>query len=68
MITFAIFIGFTLKFVWPPLRKALEELREKIAEGLASADRASRELEVDKRQSEEILLEAKDKATEIVEN
>ncbi|MEY8835822.1 F0F1 ATP synthase subunit B [Francisella philomiragia] len=68
MITFAIFVGFTMKFVWPPLRKALDERREKIAEGLASADRASRELEVAKRQSAEILREAKAKATEIVEN
>lgn len=68
MITFAIFVGFTMRFVWPPLRKALDERREKIAEGLASADRASRELEVAKRQSAEILREAKAKATEIVEN
>ncbi|MBD5784409.1 F0F1 ATP synthase subunit B family protein, partial [Francisella tularensis] len=42
--TFAIFIGLTMMYVWPPLRKALEERREKIAEGLASAYRASREL------------------------
>ncbi|AJC48286.1 F0F1 ATP synthase subunit B [Allofrancisella guangzhouensis] len=68
MITFAIFVVFTMKFVWPPLRTALEERREKIANGLASADRASRELEVAKRQSAEILREAKAKATEIVEN
>ncbi|MCL4114968.1 UNVERIFIED_CONTAM: hypothetical protein GTU68_062003 [Idotea baltica] len=68
MITFAIFVVFTMKFVWPPLRKALDERREKIADGLASADRASRELEVAKRQSAEVLNEAKAKATEIVES
>ena len=67
MITFAIFVVFTMKFVWPPLRKVLDERREKIAHGLASADRASRELEVAKRQSAEILREAKSKATEIVD-
>ena len=67
MITFAIFVVFTMKFVWPPLRKALDERREKIADGLASADRASRELEVAKRQSAEVMREAKTKATEIVE-
>jgi len=67
MITFAIFVVFTMKFVWPPLRKALDERREKIANGLASADRASHELEVAKRQSAEVLREAKAKATEIVE-
>ena len=67
MITFAIFVVFTMKFVWPPLRKALDERREKIADGLASAERASRDLEVAKRQSAEVLREAKVKATEIVE-
>ena len=67
MITFAIFIVFTMKFVWPPLRNALDERREKIADGLASADRASRELEVAKRQSAEFLREAKAKATEIID-
>lgn len=30
MITFAIFVGFTMKFVWPPLRKALDERRERL--------------------------------------
>ncbi len=67
IITFTIFVVFTMKFVWPPLRKALEERREKIADGLASADRASRELEVAKRQSAEVLREAKAKATEIID-
>lgn len=67
MITFSIFVVFTMKLVWPPLQKALNERREKIADGLASADRASRELEVAKRQSAEVLREAKAKATEIVD-
>ena len=68
MITFAIFVGFTMKFVWPPLRNAMEERRHKIAEGLASADRAARELELAKRQSSEILREAREKSATIVEN
>ncbi|MDE4965979.1 F0F1 ATP synthase subunit B family protein, partial [Francisella tularensis] len=67
MLTFVFFIVFSMNFVWPTLRKALEERREKISEGLASADRASRELEDAKRQSSEILREAKAKSTEIVE-
>ena len=67
MITFAIFVGFTMKFVWPPLRKSLDERREKIAEGLASADRAARELELAKRQSADVMREAREKAAEIVD-
>ena len=68
MITFAIFVVFTMKFVWPPLRKSLDERKEKISDGLASADRASRELEVAKRQSAEVIMEAKSKATEVIES
>lgn len=68
MITFAIFVVFTMKFVWPPLRKSLDERREKISDGLASADRSARELEAAKRQSAEVMREAKSKATEVIDN
>ena len=37
MITFALFIWFTMKFVWPVLTQAMEERRQKIADGLAAA-------------------------------
>ena len=33
MITFAILIWFTVKFIWPPLMSAIEERQQKIAEG-----------------------------------
>ena len=45
MITFAIFVWFTMRFVWPPLMKAMTERREKIAAGLAAAERSKRDLE-----------------------
>ena len=35
---------FTMKFVWPPIMKALDERRQKIADGLAAADKAKTEL------------------------
>ncbi len=44
MIVFLIFIGFTMKFVIPPLRTALDERAAKIADGLAAADKAKSEL------------------------
>ena len=44
MIVFLILVGFTMKFVWPPIAKALDERAEKIAEGLAAADKAKSEL------------------------
>ena len=44
MIVFLILVGFTMKFVWPPITAALDERAKKIAEGLAAADKAKSEL------------------------
>jgi F-type H+-transporting ATPase subunit b len=44
MIVFLILIGFTMKFVWPPLASALDERAKKIADGLAAADKARADL------------------------
>ena len=43
-VVFAILVWFTMKFVWPPITKALDERALKIADGLAAADRAKSEL------------------------
>jgi F-type H+-transporting ATPase subunit b len=43
-IVFAVLVWFTMKFVWPPITKALDERAQKIAEGLAAADKAKAEL------------------------
>jgi F-type H+-transporting ATPase subunit b len=46
---------FTMKFVWPPIAKALDERAAKIAEGLAASDRAKAELSAaNKRVDEEL--------------
>jgi F-type H+-transporting ATPase subunit b len=37
-------VMFTMKFVWPPIAKALDERAQKIADGLAAADKAKSEL------------------------
>ncbi len=44
MIVFLILVGFTMKFVWPPIASALDERAAKIADGLAAADKAKSEL------------------------
>jgi len=67
MITFAIFIVFTMKFVWPPLMKVLEERRKKIADGLAAAERGQHDLEVAHFKAKEIIHEAKAQASVIIE-
>ena len=44
IIVFLILIGFTMKFVWPPITAALDERARKIADGLSAADKAKAEL------------------------
>ncbi len=43
-VVFLILVWFTMKFVWPPIEKALDERAQKIADGLAAADKAKAEL------------------------
>jgi F-type H+-transporting ATPase subunit b len=43
-VVFAILVWFTMKFVWPPIAKALDERMQKIADGLSAADKARSEL------------------------
>lgn len=64
--TFALFIWFTVKFVWPPLLRAMENRQKTIADGLAAADRGRQELELAGKRSAEVLREAKQQASEIV--
>ncbi len=66
MITFAFFVWFCLKFVWPPIMNALEERKATIADGLAAAEKGQHEEELAKNRAIEILKEAKDKAQEII--
>ncbi len=65
-ITFAIFVWFCMKYVWPPIVNALEARRKQIADGLAAADRGKHELELAARKSTEALYEAKLKAVDII--
>ena len=44
MVVFFLLVMFTMKFVWPPIAKALDERATKIADGLAAADKAKSEL------------------------
>jgi F-type H+-transporting ATPase subunit b len=62
-----IFVWFCMKFLWPPLLKAMDERRERIAEGLAASDRAEKELEAAKVTADQQIREARDKAGEIVD-
>ena len=67
MITFAILIWFTVKFIWPPLMAAIEERQQKIAEGLAAADNAQKDLAQAQDKVAEELKAARAKANEIID-
>ena len=62
MIVFLILVGFTMKFVWPPIVKALDDRAAKIADGLSAADKAKAELSVANKRVEEQLSAARDDA------
>jgi len=65
-ITFAIFVWFCLKFIWPPVIGALEKRRKEIADGLAAAERGQHEQELAEKRAAEHIKDAKGKASEIV--
>jgi F-type H+-transporting ATPase subunit b len=62
MIVFLILIGFTMKFVWPPIVAALDERAKKIADGLSAADKARSELAVANQRVEQQLAAAREDA------
>ncbi|MEO7244641.1 MAG: F0F1 ATP synthase subunit B [Rubrivivax sp.] len=62
MIVFLILIGFTMKYIWPPLTAALDERARKIADGLSAADKAKAELAQANKRVEEQLSAARDDA------
>ncbi|MDM0115628.1 F0F1 ATP synthase subunit B [Variovorax sp. J22R133] len=64
MIVFLILVGFTMKFVWPPIAKALDERAQKIAEGLAAADKAKTELSAANKRVEAELGKARNESAQ----
>ncbi|KQY90618.1 MULTISPECIES: F0F1 ATP synthase subunit B [Roseateles] len=78
MIVFLILVGFTMKYVWPPIIKALDERAAKIAAGLSAADKAkaelagaeaqiAKELAQTKAESGKLISDAEKRAAAIVE-
>ncbi|MDJ0877133.1 MAG: F0F1 ATP synthase subunit B [Halieaceae bacterium] len=67
MLAFAAFVLFCMKYVWPPILKAMQERADKIADGLAAADRANHDLELAQEKAVERLKEAKEEAAGILD-
>ena len=77
-LTFAIFIWFTAKFIWPHLARAIDARQKQIAEGLAAAERGKQDLEQAavctadmlrqaKQQTQEMLAQAEKRGAQIIE-
>jgi F-type H+-transporting ATPase subunit b len=62
MIVFLILVGFTMKYIWPPIVKALDERAAKIAAGLSAADKAKSELSAANQRVEQQLSAARNDA------
>jgi F-type H+-transporting ATPase subunit b len=65
-IVFALFIWFTVSFVWPRIMRPVEERQKKIVEGLAEAEKGRNSLVDAKKEADRILAEARARAQEIV--
>lgn len=65
-ITFALFILFTIKIIWPYMLRAIETRQKTIADGLAAAERGHRELENASRRADETIADARGRAAEIL--
>ncbi len=63
-VVFAILVWFTMKFVWPPITKALDERAQKIADGLAAADKAKTELAAANQRVEKELAASRNETTQ----
>jgi F-type H+-transporting ATPase subunit b len=64
LVVFFILAWFTMKFVWPPIMKALDERAQKIAEGLAAAEKAKTDLAHAERKATDELRQARESAAE----
>ena len=78
LIAFTIFVIFCMKYVWPPLQKAMQDRQKEIADGLAAgekgrqeladaAEKVNQELQNTKEQAMEIISQAEKRSGELVE-
>jgi len=65
-IVFAILVWFTMRYIWPPVMKALDERAQKIADGLAAADKAKSELANANKKVDEQLALTRNETTKLL--
>ncbi|WP_300441052.1 F0F1 ATP synthase subunit B [Zoogloea sp.] len=65
LVVFFILAWVTMKFVWPPIVKALDERAKKIADGLTAADKAKSDLAHAEKKVVEEMRKARESATDV---
>lgn len=66
LLSFVVFVWFTMKYIWTPIMGALDTRRKGIADGLAAAERGQHEQELAEARAKDVLHGAKSQAAEIV--
>jgi F-type H+-transporting ATPase subunit b len=64
-IAMIVFVWFCMRFIWPPLMKAIDDRRKEIADGIAAGEKGQRELAEARHGAEAILQEARQKAAQV---
>jgi F-type H+-transporting ATPase subunit b len=67
VVVFVLFVLFTMKYIWPPIAKALDERQATITDGLAAAEKGRRALELADMRFKELVEEGKAKAAMIID-
>lgn len=66
MVVFAIFVWFTMKYVWSPIVGVLDERKATIADGLAASEKGLKDQELAADKAVQVIKEAKQEAAEII--
>ncbi len=65
-VTFALFIWFCVRFIWPPITRAIDERQKKIVAGLADSERAREALEQASHRADAAMKDARERAAQII--
>jgi F-type H+-transporting ATPase subunit b len=65
-LSFAALIWFAVRFIWPPLTRAIDERNRKIADGLAAAERGHAQLAASAQKAESEVTSARARASDIL--
>ena len=68
MVVFAVLVVSTMKWIWPHILKAMHERQQKIAQGLAAAEKGEQALAEARDKADAIVREARERANQIIDH